>query len=82
MRNYKVFMDLSLVMSRLRKYSLGEYNSTFPIVFVEARNPDDACHIAVKNLISKLISQDGSPEGAKLCTEIKRDIRVIKAHVP
>lgn len=78
MKLYKVFMDLELVISRLRGFRLKEYNSSFPIVFVEAKDPDDACFRALYNLVSNILSQDSSPETSILCREIVFDIKVIK----
>ena len=78
MKLYKVFMDLELVISRLRVFRLKEYNSSFPIVFVEAKDPDDACFRALYNLVSNILSQDSSPETSILCREIVFDIKVIK----
>ena len=71
-------MDLELVISRLRGFRLKEYNSSFPIVFVEAKDPDDACFRALYNLVSNILSQDSSPETSILCREIVFDIKVIK----
>lgn len=76
---YKVYLDLSLVISRLKAFQLMEYNSAFPIVFVEANNPDDACFKAVYTLIQMILKQDDTVETRILCRNIKRDIRVIKA---
>jgi hypothetical protein len=82
MRVYKVFMDLSLIMTRLKRYTLAEYNTEYPIVFIEANDPDDACYKAKYNLIRKIIHQDSSSEASALCAEIMHDIKVIKAYVP
>ena len=82
MRVYKVFMDLSLIMAILKKYRLAEYNTEYPIVFIEANDPDDACYKAKYNLIRKIIKQDSSPEAESLCAEIMHDMRVIKAYIP
>lgn len=82
MRVYKVFMDLSLIMARLKKYTLAEYNTEYPIVFVEANDPDDACYKAKYNLIRKIMKQDSSPEAELLCSEIMHDMRVMKAYIP
>jgi hypothetical protein len=78
MKIYKVFMDLELVVSRLREFKLKEYNTPFPIVFVEARDPDDACYKAMYGLLSSVLSQDSSPQASRLCREIVFDIRIIK----
>ena len=75
---YKVFLDLSLVISRLRGFKLKEYNSNFPIVFIEAKSPDDACFKAVYILITGILKQDDSVETRLLCRDIKPDIRIIK----
>tara|TARA_B100000131_G_scaffold248836_1_gene242006 strand:+ start:3993 stop:4241 length:249 start_codon:yes stop_codon:yes gene_type:complete len=75
---YKVHMDLSLVINELTKFRLYQYNSAYPIVFVEANNPDDACFKSIYNLIQMIMSQDSSIEARLLCREIKNDIRVVK----
>ena len=50
-------MDLSLVMSRLKKFRLGEYSSNFPTIFVDARDPDEACHLAYFKLVEIIQKQ-------------------------
>ena len=74
---YKVHMDLSLVINEIVKFRLYQYNSMFPIIFVEASNPDEACFKATYNLLQMILTQDGSVEARLLCREIKNDIRVI-----
>ena len=56
MKIYKVELDLSLVISRLKKYKLQQYNSTHPTVFVQADNPDDACHLAYYQLAEIILT--------------------------
>ena len=75
---YKVYLDLTLVMPRLKGFKLKEYNSNFPIVFVEAKSPDDACFKSVYVLINGILKQDDSVETRLLCRSIKEDIRIIK----
>ena len=75
---YKVYLDLTLVMPRLKGFKLKEYNSNFPIVFVEAKSPDDACFKSVYVLINAILKQDDSVETRLLCRSIKEDIRIIK----
>ena len=48
-------MVLTLVMPRLKKYTLEDYNSSTPIIFVEAKDPDDACYKAMHKLASKIL---------------------------
>ena len=75
---YKVYLDLSLVIARLKRFKLKEYNSTFPIVFVEAKSPDDACFKATYGLVNTLLKQDDSIQTRLLCRSIKHDIRIIQ----
>jgi hypothetical protein len=72
-------MDLTLVIASLSKYKIYEYNSERPIVFVEAKDPDEACFKAVHNLLRMILKQDDTEEARLFCKEIKSDIRVIKA---
>jgi hypothetical protein len=75
---FKVRLDLSLVISRLIRFNLHEYNSTEPILFIEAADPDGACFKAIFNLIQIILKQDDSIESRLLCRSIREDIRVIK----
>jgi len=82
MKIFKVYMDLSLVMSRLIKFKLREYSSNFPTIFVEARDPDEACHLAYYKLVEILLKQDDSPQTSALAKEILFDITIRKIQVP
>lgn len=75
---FKVHLDLSLVINRLIRFNLNEYNSARPIVFVEAANPDGACFKAIFNLIQIILKQDDSIESRLLCRSIREDIRITK----
>jgi hypothetical protein len=75
---FKVRLDLSLVINRLVRFDLREYNSTEPILFIEATDPDGACFKAIFNLIQIILKQDDSIESRLLCRSIREDIRVIK----
>tara|TARA_R110002051_G_C8653109_1_gene487879 strand:+ start:53 stop:301 length:249 start_codon:yes stop_codon:yes gene_type:complete len=82
MKTYKVYMDLTLVIYQLTKFDLKEYNTAFPIVFVESSDPDGACYKAIYQLIQIILKQDNSLETATLCRRLKNDARIIKAFVP
>ena len=82
MKIYKVELDLSLVINRLKKYSLKQYNSTYPTVFVEANNPDDACHLAYYQLAEIILKQDLSSETALFVRELLLDISIKSLSVP
>ena len=82
MKIYKLYMDLSLVMSRLKKFRLGEYSSNFPTIFVDARDPDEACHLAYFKLVEIILKQDASPEASALAKDILYDITIRKIQIP
>ena len=82
MKIYKVEMDLSLVIIRLKKFDLHEYGSERPIVFVEAKSPDDACHKAYYRLATIILKQDCSKKTADLIEELLHDISITKVGVP
>ena len=79
---FKIRLDLSLIINRLIRFDLQEYDSTQPIVFIEAANPDDACFKAIFNLIQIILKQDASIEARLLCRSIREDIRILKISCP
>jgi hypothetical protein len=81
MKLYKVYLDLTLVINRLKKFTLKEFNSTTPIVFIEAKSPDDACFKAIYKLIKILLDHDDSMQTRLLCREIKHDVKITKVIV-
>ena len=82
MKIYKVELDLSLVISRLKKYKLQQYNSSHPTVFVQADNPDDACHLAYYQLAEIILKQDLSSETALFVREVLFDVSVKNLSIP
>jgi len=81
MKIYKVELDLTLVIARLSKYNIYEYNSELPIIFVEAYDPDEACFKSVHKLMHLILKKEDTVESRILCKDIKADIRVIRATV-
>jgi hypothetical protein len=81
MKIYKVELDISLVVSRLKNFELKEFNSPFPLVFVEANNADEACHLAYFKFASVILNQDSSFETAELVSDILLDVSIKKATV-
>ena len=75
-------MDLLLVMGRLAKFNLGEYNNPYPTVFVEAEDPDEACYNALYKLVEIILKQDDSKKTSDLVKEMVYDIKVKKVTVP
>ena len=82
MKIYKIHMILTLVMPRLKKYELEDYNSSTTIIFVEAENPDDACYKAMHKLAGKILRSDHSIETLNFIKDIFHDIRIIKIEEP
>ena len=82
MKIYKVEMDLSLVISRHKHFELHEYNSEKPILFVEAKSPDDACHKAYFKLVALILKQEHTKETILLTNEILHDISITKVSIP
>ena len=82
MKIYKVEMDLSLVISRLKKFDLHEYNTERPIIFVEAKSPDDACHQAYYRLATVILKQDCNKKTATFIEDILLDISITKVDTP
>ena len=81
-------MDLSLIMGRLKKYRLGEYNCEHAIIFVPANDPDTACYEAYMGLCDKIIKQglkktNGYHDASILefAKDIMNDVRVIHVGV-
>ena len=79
---FKIRLDLSLIINRLIRFDLQEYDSTQPIVFIAAANPDDACFKAIFNLIQIILKQDSSIEARLLCRSIREDVRILKISCP
>ena len=75
-------MDLSLVLARLKKFKLYEYNSPYPTIFVTAKNPDHACYLAIFQLVEIILKQDNSLATSKLTKDILYDITIKKLQVP
>lgn len=82
MKIYRLTLCLQLVISRLKKFNLKQYNSERPIIFVEANDPDEACYRAIYNLTSIILKQDDSKATVELLKELIYDIRVIKIGPP
>jgi len=82
MKIYKVHMVLTLVMPRLKQYRLDDYNNSTPIIFVEAKDPDDACYRAMHRLAAKILKSDHSVDTLNFIKDIFHDIRIIKIELP
>lgn len=75
-------MCLTFVISRLKKFNLYEYNCEYPILFIQANDPDDACNKAICNLATIIFKQDASIETIKFVRDLFYDVRIEKVYVP
>lgn len=66
------------VLARLKKYNLENYNSVRPIIFVEAKDPDEACYKATHRLTNILLKKDHSIESIEFIKDIINDVRILK----
>ena len=82
MKIYKISIDLSLVLQRLKRFQLYEYQHSHPTIFVEANNPDEACHKAYYTLASIILKQDPSKKTSRLIKDIFNDITILKVQIP
>jgi len=82
MKLYKVKLCMILILQRLKRFNLGKYSDINPIIFVEANDPDGACHGSVYGLYELMIKQDDSVETKLLFRDVAYDVRVIKVYTP
>lgn len=82
MKVYKVELDMTYALGRLKKFNLKQYNTQFPIIFVEADDPDEACYIAVYQLALILIQQEPTHENAVFIKDLIYDIHILKVRCP
>tara|TARA_B100002019_G_scaffold107389_1_gene92208 strand:- start:2354 stop:2596 length:243 start_codon:yes stop_codon:yes gene_type:complete len=80
MKIYKVTIDISLVIPRLKHISLKEFNGNRPIVFVDAENPDDACYQCYHKFAEMILAQDKNM--VKEIKDIFNDITIVKLYTP
>ena len=70
-------MSLELVMGRINKYKLYEFNTVSPIIFISADDPDDACFKATSKLAKILMKQNKTNKKTlAFIREILDDIKI------
>lgn len=74
-------LDISNVFNRIKHLSLRSYNAPFPTVFISATDPDEACRLALDELITIILHQDPSIKMRIICREIKRRCRIDKIYI-
>jgi hypothetical protein len=78
MKIYTVQVDMTNILGSLKRFKLGEFNSQFPTIFVEAEDPDDACYFVFCKFSEMILRQDESIETAQLCKILHEDMRITK----
>ena len=78
MRNYKISIDLSDLYLDITDFDLREYNKPFMLKFIEAENPDDACHAVLDRVIHEILSENNSIAARILCRKIRKYMRIDK----
>lgn len=78
MRNFKISIDLIDVFRELSQFKLREYPIPYLILFIEADNPDDACHELITRIISDILKRDSSINTRIFCRKIRKQIRFDK----
>ena len=70
-------MCLELVIGRIAKYKLYEFNSIDPIIFVKADDPDGACFKANSKLASVIMEQRKKNKATlNFIKEILSDVKI------
>lgn len=79
--NYKVIVDMSRILSRLKKLKdikLGVFGNETIVIDVEANNPDDACYLVYKEFCDFILDQSTNTEIRNLLKELKNDFLVVQ----
>lgn len=62
----------------LESFKLREYNLPFTVIFIEAENPDAACHKVRESLLRLILQQSDDISNRILCEKIKKFLRIDK----
>lgn len=81
MINFRVMLDISSIYKEIRHLKLKTYNSPFPMVFVSAQDPDDACHMCISELIKIIMDQDASIKMRIICKKLRRVAKIDKVYI-
>lgn len=77
---YKVVIDMTLVLPKIKyltKVKLGKFNNDSVTLEIEAKDPDDACYLAFKELCDHVLDQQNSEEVKNLLRELKNEFKVL-----
>lgn len=80
MKNYRIMLDISNIYKLISHLNLKLYNSPFPVIFISAQDPDEACRLALDELIKIIMDQDPSIKMRIICKNIKLTCRIDKIY--
>jgi hypothetical protein len=69
---------MTLVIDRLKKYDLKQFNSQFPKLLIEGENPDEVCYKVSCIFAETMLKHGESLEIAEFIRDIWKDIKVRK----
>lgn len=81
MINFRIMLDLSSVYRDIKHLKLKKYDSPFPTVFISAHDPDDACYLAISQLLKIILDQDSSIMMRIVCRRIKKHVKIDKIYI-
>ena len=74
MRNLKIYRFIRCIF-RISQIDLRKFR-IFDVIFVEAENPDEACLIVIRRIVSAIMQESDSLTNRILCEKLKRTIRI------
>jgi hypothetical protein len=74
-------LDISSIYRDICHLNLKVYNSPFPTLFISAQDPDEACHLAISQLLKIILDQDPSIMMRIVCRRIKKYAKIDKIYI-
>ena len=74
-------LDISKIYKEIQHLKLKSYNSPFPTIFLSGKDPDDACYLAIYNLIDIIMKQDSTIQMRIICKQLKRLSKIDKIYI-
>lgn len=81
MKTYKVHIDISNIFNDINKFGIREYYQPFICIFIQAKDPDDACYKILIDLIEKILKKENNINTRIFCRLIKYNIRIDKIQI-
>jgi hypothetical protein len=73
-------LDISNIYQLIKHLNLKKYNCPFPVIFISAQDPDDACALVFDELIKIIMDQDPSIKMRIVCRTMKIICRIDKIY--